>query len=188
MGRSPSFPSLLDAVHTVSITKLKEWGYLEKSQYKTGVITWSINGRKTGSIRITVDTHAYPAYMVLDYTIRDKPINYKVFLAQRPSNLGKGSIYYFVCPHTGKLCRKLYNVGEKFLHRKAWRNVLYEKQTHSHSTRDLYKQFDGLLKRDKKYEQLSEPYFKKTYNGRPTKRYWKLIFGDLEGWKEYEKE
>ncbi len=50
MAKCPTFPTLDDECKTVTITKLKEWGYLEPNKIITGgMITWSRNGNKTGT-------------------------------------------------------------------------------------------------------------------------------------------
>ena len=54
MPKFPTFPTLYDEVLQISITKLKEWNYLNPEQIKSGTITWSSNGEKTASISITV--------------------------------------------------------------------------------------------------------------------------------------
>ena len=175
MPKPPTFPTLFDEVKTVSTSFLSKHGYLKKNQWQSGTITWSRNGNKTGSISIRVNTLLENPYLELDYKSNDTPINYQVPLVSIPSNIGKGVIWYFICPHTGKRCRKLYLIGGYFYHRSAFRGCMYEKQTYSHSNRWLGKQFDKLLGCEKAYEQIYSKHFKKEYNGKPTKRYLKLL-------------
>jgi hypothetical protein len=52
---------------------------------------------------------------------------------------------------------------------------MYEKQTYSHKSRRLYKQFERLFGVDKAYEQIYAKNFKKQYNNKPTRRYVKLL-------------
>ena len=108
MAKPSTYPTLYDECKTVSIAFLKEHGYLNPGQYKSGIITWSRNGNKTGSISIAVNKYKESSYLELDYRCNDKPINYKVPLVSLPSNIGKGVIWFFLCPNTGKRCRKLY--------------------------------------------------------------------------------
>ncbi|MFT2007194.1 hypothetical protein ACMA1I_00840 [Pontibacter sp. 13R65] len=175
MAKFPTFPTLYDNVIAVSIMKLREWGYLKPDQYKAGTLSWSTNGRETGSISIKVNTCTDGPYLELNYKHRDKPINYTVDLVSVPSNIGKGVVWYFLCPHTGKRCRKLYSVGERFLHREAFRGCMYETQTYSHKARTLNNLFDKLYGVDKLYMQLRQKHFKSHYAGRPTKKYLKLM-------------
>jgi len=71
----------------------------------------------TGSISIAVDTFSESPCLELDYKLDGKPINYKVDLVNVPSNIGKGVVWFFVCPMTGKKCRKLYLVDTYFTSR-----------------------------------------------------------------------
>lgn len=177
MARYSSYPTLYDEVRTVSITKLKEWEYLEPNQNKNGSIKWSRNGNTTGSISVEVNT--IEMYVRLFYTYRDdEKINYKIGLEKVPSNLGRGYLWYFICPHTNKRCRKLYLIGSKFLHREAFKGCMYECQTKSTYTRQLHKYFTNYLKIDEMEKEIYSKHYKSTYNGKLTKhqkKYWNLM-------------
>jgi len=178
MGRYSSIPTLFDECKTVSISFLKQHGYLNQDQRKTGTITWSrgegASKRITGSISMEVNTLAETPYIELDYKSNDRPINYRLNLVFIPSNIGKGVVWFFICPNTGKRCRKLYLAEGYFLHREAFKGCCYEKQTYSHKNRQLHRQFECVFGTDKAYEQIYSKHFKKYYSGRPTKRYLKL--------------
>lgn len=171
MPKPYTFPTLYNEALQISISKLKEWEYLNPEQIKSGTLTWSRNGNKTGSISIKVNTHSEQPYIELDYKYRDEPRNYKVSLVSMPSNLGKGLIWYFLCPETNKRCRKMYSIGGYFLHREAFNGCMYETQTHSKKYRQLDKTLGAYFRSDELYEQLYKKHFKKTYAGKPTKRY-----------------
>jgi hypothetical protein len=175
MPKPHAFPTLFDDALQLDISKLKGWGYLHPNQIKSGTINWSRNGNPTGSISIQVNTHSEQPYAELDYKYRDEPRNYKVFLASTPTNLNRGKIWYFICPHTNKRCRKLYSIGGYFLHREAFRGCMYETQTQSKRYRQLDKTFGAYFKRDKLYTELYKKNFKRTYAGKPTKRYLRIM-------------
>jgi hypothetical protein len=175
MPKPHTFPTLFDDALQLSISKLKGWGYLHPNQIKSGTLNWSRNGNPTGSISIQVNTHSEQPYAELDYKYRDEPRNYKVFLAYTPTNLNRGKIWYFICPHTNKRCRKLYSIGGYFLHREAFRGCMYETQTQSKRYRQLDKTFGAYFKRDKLYTELYQKNFKRTYAGKPTKRYLRIM-------------
>jgi hypothetical protein len=82
------------------ISTLKEWEYLNPEQIKSGTLNWSRNGKETGSISIKVNTHKEQPYIELEYKYNDEPRNCKLSLVSMPSNLGKGLIWYFLCPET----------------------------------------------------------------------------------------
>ena len=175
MPKYSTFPTLYDNCLQVSISFLKRWGYLSPDQWKSGTITWSRNGIKTGWISITVNTNSESPYLELDYKANGNPIKYKINLVSIPTNISKGVIWFFICPRTGKRCRKLYLVGSHFYHREAFMGCMYEKQTYSHKKRMLFKSFEKVFATENVYEQVYSKHFKSQYAGKPTKRYLKLL-------------
>jgi hypothetical protein len=171
MPKPHTFPTLYEDLKTVSISFLTKHGYLKLNHWQTGTITWSRNGNRTGSISIQVNTQPESPYLELDYKCNEAPINYRVQLVSAPSNLGKGVVWYFICPKTGTRCKKLHFSGLYFCHRSAFGGSCYEKQTYSHQTRTLTKAFEALFGSEKAYDQIYSKHFKKHYKGKPTKRY-----------------
>ena len=174
MPKPSTFPTLYDGALQVSITKLKQWGYLNVDRWKGGTITWSCNGEQTASIDITVDMASYSPHIELYYKYRDEPRKCKIHLVSVMSNLGVGEVWYFWCPHTGKRCRILYSIGGWFLHREAFRGVYYDSQTRSKRTRYIETICKPYFNQDKVYKELYKPYFKTHYAGKPTKRYQRI--------------
>jgi hypothetical protein len=174
MAKFPTFPTLYDDVLQIRLSKLKELGYLNPNQYKSGTLTWSTNGQERGSILIAVGNQIEKPYVELKYQFKKEPRNYKVKLVSVPSNLGKGNVWYFVCPHTKKRCRVLYSIGGYFLHREAFNGCMYESQTKSKHWRSLEKNFGAAFRTGEVYDELYSKYFKSHYRGKPTKRFKKL--------------
>jgi hypothetical protein len=174
MPRPHTFPTLYNDALQVHISKLKEWGYLESGQTMKGTITWSRNGNPIGSISIKVDMRSEQPYIELDYNFKNEPRNYKVCLTSTRSNLNRGKLWYFNCPQTNKRCRKLYLIGGYFLHREAFNGCMYESQTQSKKNRQLDKTLGAYFRTDELYNQLYQKHFKKTYAGKPTKRYLRI--------------
>lgn len=175
MPKSSTFPDLYDDALQMNVTKLKNWGYLKPGRIVSTSLEWSKRGDKIGSIMITVNTKSDTPYIILNYKYRDEPRYYKVDLVTKASNLGKGRIWFFVCPNTGKLCRKLYSIGGYFLHRTAFKNNMYECQTFSKRMRDMDKLYGAYFLSEQLYDKLYTKHLKKTYAGKPTKKYAKLI-------------
>jgi hypothetical protein len=175
MPKPHTFPTLYNEALQLHISKLKGWGYLTPGQIKSGTLDWSRNGNLTGSISIRANTLSERPYIELDYKYRDEPRNYKVYLTSTPSNLNKGEIWYFICPQTNKRCRKLYSIGGCFFHREAFKGCLYETQTQSKKYRALEKTLGVYFKSDELYSELYKKNFKKTYAGKPTKKYLRII-------------
>lgn len=175
MPKFPTFPTLYDEVLQLSTTKLKEWGYLTLNNIETASITWSSNGSKRAEISIMVCTLTPKAYILLSYNFKDEPRKYEIQLTHVPSNLGKGEIWYFICPQTNRRCRKLYSIGGYFLHREAFNGCMYESQTHSKKYRQIESVYGAYFNLDRLYDQIYKKHFKKTYDGKLTKRYKKIL-------------
>lgn len=175
MPKPATFPTLYDEVKTLNISLLKKHGYLNQNQQQSGIVTWSMGGRATGSISINVTISQYATFLVLDYSCNGKPVHYRVDLVSIPSNLGKGHLWYFVCPITRKRCRKLYLVETYFYHREAFNGCMYSKQTLSKRTRLFDRSIARLFDAETIQTQLYRKHMKKQYAGRPTKRYLNLI-------------
>ena len=122
-----------------------------------------------------VNTIVEQPYIELDYYSFKEPRKYKVRLVTTPSNLGFGTIWYFLCPQTNKRCHKLYSIGGYFLHRKAFNGCMYDCQIESKYYRQLNKILDTIFNTDLLYKKLYKKNFKKTYAGKPTKRYLQIM-------------
>lgn len=179
MAKPSTYPTLYDECTQISISSLKRWEYLNPSQWKSGTISWSVGegeGKQiTAQIGISVNTHQPESpYLELNYKCNGNPINYRVQLASIPSNLRKGVVWFFICPRSGKRCRKLYLADTYFYHRTAFRGCMYKKQTQSKKSRQLDKTLGAFFRTDELYEQLYKKHLKKQYAGKPTKKYLKL--------------
>lgn len=175
MPRHSTFPALYDQCKVISITFLKKSGYLKPGEWRTGIISWTRAGNKNGSISFDLNMIATNPYFELHYTLDSNPISYVVRLVSLSSNLGKGSIWFFLCPLTNKRCRKLYLIGSKFLHRNAFNRCYYEKQVFSRRNLELCRLYDILHLSDMAYDKIHSKYFRTHYLGKPTKRYRKLM-------------
>lgn len=188
MPKQPTYPVILDRVKKITISKLKEWQYLEPNSFKSGTISWSRAGNEVGSINISCKMIAEETYIQLSYTYnKEESVNYKVKLVSVASNLGRGKLWYFLCPETGKRCRKLYGAGKYFLHRDAYPDAMYESQTYSKQMRKMDKVFSTVFGVDDLMEELYSKHFKTHYAGKPTKRY-QQILNQLEQAKQMEPE
>ncbi|GEN74216.1 hypothetical protein [Chryseobacterium lathyri] len=176
MGRWSSSPDEVESLKRITISDLKKLGYLKPNAHLNQNIFWTDqSGERTSSISVIIDTTDTEGVITFDYTWqKTHKINYKVRLITRPSNLGDGILWFFVCPSTFKECRKLHLNSGYFLHRTAFEDVYYEKQLQSKKWRSWEKAF-GLYLDDKLYEQLHKKYFKKFYKGKPTKKYLQLM-------------
>jgi len=172
MPKNRTYPDCFDEAHQITITWLSQWGYMKPFARKSGSLSWTQWGRPTGSISFTVDMQE--EYIHLDYSIRDNPISYRVRFESLPSNLGKGRVWYFICPRTGKRCRTLYGIGAYFLSRHAFPNAMYRCQTEPKSERGFrrFLTLNGTTKNPKaEWDFQDRKHYRTHYKGRITKRY-----------------
>lgn len=175
MAKHPTYPTIYDEVIKINISKLKKWGYLQAGQIKKGSLKWSRNGALTNSVAIKVNIASVNPYLELDYTCGGLRINYCVPLVSVPSNLGVGRVWYFLCPVTGKRCRKLYSVGAEFLHRQAFRDCMYESQRRSHKERKFFQLIDKYNAAVDACTCIATKYYKSHYAEKPTRRHIKIL-------------
>jgi hypothetical protein len=170
MGRNATNPTLFDEVLQLSISKLKEWGYLHPDHRTQAVINWG----KAASVSIKASTKPPSPYIELSYTYQGKALKYQIQLMPMPSNLGKGFYYYFICPITGKRCRKLYLINGQFAHRTAFAGM-YNCQIKSKTGREFSKTFGAIINIDEIYNEINSKYFTRYYKGKPTRRYKRML-------------
>jgi hypothetical protein len=171
MPKFPRFPYLFDEAKCISISDLKKLKYLKPNCIVTGAVNWT----KSGSIGISVTLSNKVNKVIFDYKCNDTKYKYDVELISLTSNLGKGKVWYFLCPFTGERCRKLHLMDERFMHRSALPSGMYSKQTQSKKWRQMERIYGCYFDSDNLYSELYSKHFKKYYNGKPTKRYLKLM-------------
>lgn len=169
MPKQPTFPTLYDEARQIDIWELKRWGYIQEGNDVGGTLRWSRRGHCTGSIGFEVWMSQGAPHMLLDYRFGGEARTYRVELESLPSNLGKGEIWYFLCPFTGKRCRKLYSVGGWFGHREAFTGCMYESQTTGRRWREIEKAYGPIFKLERLYEEMFKKHRKTCYRGKPTR-------------------
>lgn len=105
----------------LSITTLKRLGLLARNGSRSGRVEWNQRGRVTASMFVETDTTGEVPLIRFVYNWDGSPVDYSAPLRFTPSNLNRGGYYYFVCPITGRSCRKLYLVAGRFVSRFAFR-------------------------------------------------------------------
>jgi len=175
MGRNSNIPTLYDFCKTLSISDLKRWKYLKPNKLISGTITFKNYYAEGFKVSIQVCTDLENPYTELNYTINGTVINYRIYFELFPSNLGKGFVWFFICPRSGNRCRKLYFIDNHFYHRSAYSFGTYQTQTLGTKDKFLIRQFDKMTKANNAKSKLYSKNFKKQYNGKPTKQYLKLL-------------
>lgn len=169
MPKLPKFTYCLDEVKQVSISHLTSLGFLRPNAKVVGAVGWSIGGEPSGSI--TIEANLQMRYVELRYIFDGTPINDRVLLEGVKRHFG-GEEWYFVCPTTGKRCKKLYYIDGSFRSRFAYPSAIYTCQTYSKTARAMigfYSAVDGV-------DQFhSKPYSRTHYNGKITKRFARFL-------------
>lgn len=161
----------------LSVAKLREWGYLEPNQFRSGSVQWTRGwAENKSSIGISVSTFPDDMYVRLNYTNTSgggekKQFDYKVPLTTTPCTFG-GVRYWFVCPlnkqsvYCGKRVGKLYG-GSWFGCRHCY-NLSYESR--NENRHGGFYAFGRLLDIRRKTDELRQNTKRWTYAGRPTKK------------------
>jgi hypothetical protein len=174
MPKPATTPVIIDSLRCLSIKMLKSRGLLQKERTIEGEITWnnSITKELSASVGFEIETNTEKPYIRLNYSIEKKNFNYPVYLVKIPSNLGKGCIWYFICPDTGNRCLKLYLNDEYFISRVAVRKEggVYSSELVPKSARYGNLDFKRTRKLMRQVLETQKSYAKSHYRGRKTKR------------------
>lgn len=140
--------------------------------YRNNIIT--NNKEEVASFQIIVNIEKENDYVVLEYEYNGQEITDKIQLEAIKSNLGERWVYFFICPNTGKKCRKLYLHNGYFRSRQGIGGMLYQQQAISTNNRNIFR-----LGRDyNRFRQLQlerfKPHFRATYEGIRTRRVRKM--------------
>jgi hypothetical protein len=139
MPKPYTFPVLLDSTSNITTRFLIDNDYLKPGTHY-GTVTHYLNGNRTGSalIKTIIKDDGTGGKLELSYSINGGPQKvYPYDLITKPSNLGRGRVWYIVCPATGKNCRKLHQIGGQYLSRHAFPDAVYRLQTESKDIRQV---------------------------------------------------
>lgn len=157
----------------LNIFKLNEWGFLSGGSLG-GTLTWKRKWSKEDTMSIQARLGGDEKYVALQYTQTDpdetqKAFNYKIELTSTSCNYG-GKRYWFVCPlvkeeiSCQRMVGKLYKVGDYFGCRHCY-NLSYYSRNSDRRVTVTMPDIDRLEKAVKR----------RYYNGKPTKRYQRLL-------------
>jgi hypothetical protein len=82
------------------------------------------------------DGEGYPISILFEWKYQNQERNSRISLLREPSNLGISEVYYFLCPVTGRKCRKLYTDGMTIASRWSFEHT-YSDRNKTHKVRDL---------------------------------------------------
>jgi len=150
------------------MTDLKKMGFLRPDAMVMCRLSWG-DAMSVHAIVMPSNTK-----MTLDYQYRGKPTRCSITIIARTANLGFGTVYYFECPVTKRLCRYLYFYGGQWVSRHAIPNAMYKSQTRARDDRRLYQAIDQPFRR--KWQKIY-------YRGKLTSTHQRLLSRQLR-WYE----
>jgi|LSQX01.3.fsa_nt_gb hypothetical protein len=117
MGRISTGIEKTASVCRIDMRDLTRWGVLKHNS-----CSFSMEWTDGSSIWLEVNSSKDGKYIVIEYKLTDFQgdsynMKYTISLDRIPSNLGRGYIYYFICPKTGKRCRVLYRAYGSYIFR-----------------------------------------------------------------------
>jgi hypothetical protein len=86
-----------------------------------------------------------------------------------------GVVWFFVCPVTKKLCRKLYLIKGKYVHRSTIKGFYRKFKPAWITGTKLDKVFKRLQQSAEAEKIINQKYFKPHYAGKPTKQFLKCV-------------
>ena len=156
---------IFDIKHLNKILKSKA------DQLITGKVYWFSNKKEVLNLSYYLKSTSTLKTLIISYSYNLKEYSYSVELAPKKSNLGNSLVWYFKCPKSKILCRKLHFIDGYFNHRSTNKKLYYALQVDSKKYRKISKDIKNLYLLESYYKEISNKYFKPYYKGQKTKRY-----------------
>jgi hypothetical protein len=167
----------------LELSRLRKAGFFAKEATTMGAWYWSNDDR----VAITTVCKGAEVYMELSYTythpITDatEEVLQRIEVVTVPSNLGVGTVLYFLCPATLRPCRILYRAyhARIFKSRNAFSYRLYYP---SQLSGKLSRWDEQYWQAERHLEGMKQPRGTGKYRGKPTKRAqrWERLYAELE--------
>ena len=165
MPRKSRHPIILDDLLSFSASSI-----VQKSKEDSSLLLrWYTNGELTAGIHCEVEKQKDTLVAHFKYHTQNDPTHLSVKITTTASNLGIGRIPFFVCPISGKRCRKLFLIQGHLISGSAIKEALYDTQTRSKKYRTLLPLFERPFQLEKLQKQIHSPYFKPMYRSKPTR-------------------
>lgn len=146
---------------------------LKKLFSTTGSVIWTIGDEVASIIDYRLVINSFPPMLFLDYTCAGLEVSQEIELVAIPSNLKNGYYWNFICPISGRRCKKLHFIRGLFQHRTALPGVFYRQQVRGKCPLVRYMdEHDAIVAILKATEQ---PYFRENYAGKPTRRCLRML-------------
>ena len=169
MGRYSTGAITTGEAQRIGISYLFKQGFISKGKTIQGRLSWN-NGSSIGFISELSEGKQE----IRLYYQNQKPtgeindLDYRIQLSSIPSNLGRGLIWYFICPITGRKARILYKCygSLHFKSRRAYQNRIYYSSQIASKNNFHNERFFSL---EREIEKLQPLIRKKHYQGKETR-------------------
>jgi len=173
-----------DNIKSIATSFLKKHDYF--CGWRSGTITWTRSGmwgENKSSVGISVVLDDDDKYLKINYTQTDnyteekKDFDYKISLTTTPCNYG-GERYWFICPwykdgvYCGNRVGTIYKGGDYFACRHCY-ELTYSSR--NKNRRNGYFPLFNVFDLSDRIEKLENEITVRYYNGRPTRKYRKLL-------------
>jgi hypothetical protein len=179
MPRPATYPETTGEVLRLELSYLIKQKIIQKGKDCSSTVSWTAShSGKQSSIGIRAFCSTSTPRLELHYQVTKKATgdvrkyDYRVYLETVPSNLGKGEVYYMVCPRSGQRARILYSPDgeDMFVHREAAANRLYyDDQLMAKRFRRYNRYFSVSRKHEQLCSKKYKQYAKEVYAGEPTR-------------------
>ena len=188
MPKPATYPTLIENEKTLKVSTLSKCKALKPGQETSITTGWTSKRGNDLDILITCKMELRNERIILDYIdFKGNTVKEMIYLTSTPANIGNGLIWWFICPYTHTRCRNLIFINGYFMHRSNLVNAMYSTQSNSRYWRTLFKLKPDIPTVEKIFEQPYQPYYKRYYNGKITKRYKKYL-DTLQKWKDNDQE
>lgn len=187
MSKMPVFPPIVEDMIYINISDIGKEKALRAGEKAFFELPVWIGDTKIGYWNCFSHCEIRYTFATISGNINGKYFEKTFHLDSRRSNLAgktikrESFVYYFVCPFTGKNCRKLYLFNGVFGCREYFK-PMYRRQTRS-KTQISWELIFGLLEKiDAATKEISSRKIKRTYKGKLTKAWKRQLkkIGDLE--------
>lgn len=151
---------IIELLPSLRTSDLKEWNTISNRL---------VPGKDNCLVSYRITYELTREVLIINYQLNGIRKEQYIDLHFEPSNLGRGDVWFFSCPQTGKKCRKLVLWHGRFVHQSVIQHSYYKQQTESRPDRisnkwiRKYHKYQELLKKQEK------KYYKPMYAGKYTK-------------------
>jgi len=170
MGRTGTGGIVDEEIQRIDLSYLLKNKLLVKGEKRYAKLSWT----GEASVSIICEYNEYDIHIKFihhNYEVYNDATNhtYKIYLNSVPSNLGNGSVLYFICPVSGKKCRILYRCFGSPIFKSRYgykKRIYYRSQVvckRDYANTMYWRYNDTVLPK------LEERIKKEHYRGKPTK-------------------